>query len=336
MKSAIFEMSDSDLGNFSKEGVIKIGKVAVEAMKTTGKYNQVIEKLSEIAGVNIAKEDLDINDTGLYTTAVTSFVEEKMRPKLLAEGVIKQINNFNPRGNNAVKVPLRSALITASDLPDNGEVTYDTGTYSSTTITLGYKYASNRLTHEIIKFSNVDLIAEELGEIGSAIGRKVDTDIIAAFLAATTTANSNLTKLGGGTYATYDALVDGLNSHKQLYAEPDVILLNPSTTATIMKLDEFQGGSSLVGSLMFKGDDTTHFPIPRTILSMRIVESTNVGANDIYYIDTARNGYLVKAGGIETFDGRISGALAFEVIGALNYGVGIIQPAAIFRLQENA
>ena len=156
----------------------------------------------------------------------------------------------------------------------------------------------------------------------------------AAFKAATTTANGTLTGLGTGTLITYNALVDGTTSAKTNYAEIDAILLNPSTLATIMKMDEFKGGTSLVGSLMFKGDDTTHFPVPRAILNMRVVESTEVDVDDIYLIDTARTGYMVKAGDVETFDGRISGALAFEIIGALNYGVGIVQPKSLYRLEE--
>lgn len=337
MKVAI-EMKETDLGNFSKEGVLKVGKVAVEAMMNdgTGRYEKFMEALSKKAGVTITKESLDAGGLGaLFTTAMSTFVEKRLRPKLVAEGVIKQITNFNTKGQNSIKIPMRDALITASDLPDTGVVTYDTGSYGSTTITLSYKYAANRLTHEIIKFANVDLIAEELGEIGFAISKKVDDDIIAAMLAATTSAAGNAIELGAGTYATYTGLVTAVNAAKQLYAEPDVMLLNPSSMVTIMTLSQFAGGTSLVGSLMFKGDETTHFPMPRQILNMRVVESTGVDDDDIYLIDTARNGYLVRAGDVETFDGRISGALAFEIIGALNYGVGIVQPNAIYRVREN-
>ena len=333
MKVAI-DMGTSDLGEFSQEGVIKVGKVAVEAMKKNKKYDKVLELLSEKAGLPIATEGLDITETGLFTTAISAFIEKRLRPKLVAAELIKVIDNFQTRGQNAIKVPLRDSLITALDLPDNGVVSYTSGTYGSTTITLSFKYAANRLTHEIIKFANVDIIAEEMGEIGSALGRKVDSDIIAAFKAATTTANGTLTGLGTGTLITYNALVDGTTSAKTNYAEIDAILLNPSTLATIMKMDEFKGGTSLVGSLMFKGDDTTHFPVPRAILNMRVVESTEVDVDDIYLIDTARTGYMVKAGDVETFDGRISGALAFEIIGALNYGVGIVQPKSLYRLEE--
>ena len=320
----------SDLGDYSQEAVAKIGKVAVEGMQQSGKYDKVLEKL------NVTKEDLNIT-TDVYTTAITSFIEKRLRPDLVAAQVIKTINNFNTKGQNAVKVPLRNALITASDLPDSGQLTNDTGSYGTTTITLTYKYASNQITHEIMKFANADLIAEEMGEIGDALGRKMDSDIIAALKVATTSAGtySNYLALTTGTFITYDLLVDALANTKANYAKPDVLLLNPSTMATILKLDEFAGGTSITGALVFKGDDTTAFPIPMRILNMRVVESLQVDDDDLYLIDSPRTGYLVRAGDVETFDGRVSGYLAYEVIGALNYGVTIVQPKSVYRIIEN-
>jgi HK97 family phage major capsid protein len=328
----IYVKETTDLSGFSQENVAKLGKIAWESMQKSPKYKKQVEELK-----TMKEEGLNITETDLFTTAVAGFIEKKLRPELVAAQVIKTIDNFDTKGQNALKVPIRTALITAADLPDSGEVTYDTGSFSSTTITLSYKYASQRITHEILKFANVDLIAEELGEIGDALSRKVDSDIIAALEAATGTAagNSNFTALSVGTYVTYSSLVDALAAAKALYAKPDVILINPSSTATIMKTDEFAGGSSLVGSLAFKGADGVNFPYVQTILNMRLVESTQVDDNDIYLVDSARTGYLVKAGGVETFDGRISGALAYEVIGALNYGVTVVQPASVYRIIEN-
>lgn len=323
-----------DLSNFKQENVIKLGQIAVEAMGKDPKWSQSEFYMS--AKELTSKEGLDVTQTALFTTAVAGFIEKRLRPELVMAGVIKVIDNFDSKGQNAIKVPLRSALITAADLPDSGQVSYSTGTYGSTTITLAYSYAANSLTHEIVKFANVDLIAEELGEIGDALSRKVDSDIVTAFAAATTAGNSNLVSLGSGTYVSYNNLVDAQSASKALYAKPDVCLMNPASLGRVMKLTQFAGGTSLVGSLMFKGNDTNNFPVPASVLNMRIVESLNCGTDDIYLIDTARTGYLVKAGGVETFDGRISGYLAYEVIGALNYGIGIVQPKALYRIAQNA
>lgn len=329
--------SSSGFADYGQDSVKRLGKFAIEQMKNTGKYDKVMEAIAAKEG--IAKETIDVTDTDLFTTAISAFIEQKLKPKLVAENVIKKITNFNTRGANALKIPVRNALITASDLPDAGTVTYDTGSYTSTTITLTYKYAAQRLTHEIIQFGNVDLMAEELGQIGDAIARKVDSDIISAMQTATTTANGNRTVMTtlSGTTVTFNSLVTVVNSARQNYAEPDVILMNPSTYATLMQLDEFSGGNSITGAISFKGGDTEAFPNFNLVLGMRVVLSTQVDDDDIYLIDTARTGYYVESSnGMEVFDGRISGAVAFEVIGVLNYGVGVVQPGSIYRLEENA
>lgn len=321
--------SGSDLSKFKREQVEKVGQIAVEGMLDNPKYKALCEKLK------ISKEDLT-NSTPLYTSVMAAFIEKKMRPDLVAAGLIKTISNFSTKGQNAMIVPLRDALITASDLGQTGALTNDTGSYGTTTITLTYKYASNQMTHEILKFANADLIAEEMGEIGDALGRKIDSDIIAALKVATasTNTNSNYHNTGSATTITYDHLVDGTQSAKALYAKPEVLLLNPTMLGRILKLDEFSGGTSITGSLVFKGDDGTNFPIPKSVLGLRVIESTQVDKDDVYFVDTKRTGYLVKAGDIETFDGRVSNYLAFEIIGALNYGVTIVQPKSVYRIAQ--
>ena len=73
-------------------------------------------------------------------------------------------------------------------------------------------------------------------------------------------------------------------------------------------------------------------PNPLTYLGLKIVISPQVPDNKLFLIDTARTGYLVKGSNVQTWDGRISSTLAFEVIGAMNYGVGIVQPTSIYEL----
>lgn len=318
------------LSNFGKEQVTKVGKIMVESLDKTGRLKPLMEKLG------ITKESIDVGNTALYTTAIAGFIEKRLRPKLVAAGVIKRIPNFNTKGQNAIKVPLRNALITAQDLPDSGELTYDTGTYGSTTITLSYKYASNSLTHEIVKFANVDLMGEELGEIGDAISRKMDSDVIAALKSATTSGNGNLTTLGATATVTFDNIIDGQASAFANYAEPDVLLANHSTLATLTKQVQISGGTNAPGALTMQGENGSTFPYLRDILGMRVVASQQVDADDIYLIDSARSGYLVEAGDVEVFDGRRSGYLAYEVIGAKCYGVSVVQPKAVYRIEENA
>lgn len=312
------------LGNYGTEKVQFLGKVAVEGW--TKKGINVAEKLG------VAKEDLDVTSSAVYTTAIASFIEKRLRPVLVAAGVIKKISNFDTKGQNAVKIPLRSALITASDLPDSGQVSYDSGTYGSTTITLSYNYAANSLTHEIVKFANVDLLAEELGEIGDALARKQDSDIISALAAATVTANGNYVALGATADVTFANLVTARKAALLNYAQPDVILLDPTNEAVILSLPELKGSTSIAVGALAMPNNTDVFKPMNSVLGMRVVTSPQVGTKNIYLIDTARTGYLVEAQGVEVFDGRRTGYLAYEVIGALNYGVGIVQPKAVYRI----
>jgi HK97 family phage major capsid protein len=325
----------NDLGSLEAMGqtnAIKLGKVAYEALKAKG-----IDIKEELAKAkNVSTEALDIGESSLYTTAIAGFIEKRLRPELVAAGVIKSIT-APAKGADSVKIPLRSALITAADLGDNGQVSYDSGTYGSTTITMRYSYAAQSITHELLQFANVDLMAEELGEIGDAIARKVDSDIIAKLKSATTSGNGNLVQLGSGTYVDFDALVDARKSAKANYAKPDTILLSSESEATIVKLGLFTGTDSTAnGALTRQGQNGVTFPVLQSVLGMKVVTSEQVDDDDIYLIDTARTGYIVRKNGVEVFDGRRSGYLAFEVIGAHAYGIEIVQPKAVYRIEENA
>lgn len=328
----------NDIGQLEamgQEQVTKIGRIAVEALKRQG--IDLTDKVQESIALKrgVAKEDLTIAETDVYTTTIAGFIEAKLKPKLVAQGVIRTIS-VDQKGADSIKVPVRNTLITASDLPDSGAVSYDTGTYGSTTISMRYVYAAQKITHELLQFANVDLLQENLGEIGDAIARKVDSDIISAFQTATSVANGNLTKLGSSTEITFATLVAGRQSAVDNYAEPNVLLVSPETEATMINLGNFGGSTNVVGSMVVKGGNTEHYPIPLTILGMKVMVSQQVDDDDIYLIDTERTGYLAQKQGVEVFDGRVSGSLAFEVIGAHAFGVGIVQPKAIFRLEENA
>lgn len=329
----------------STKNVRALGQSLVEGLKLhKGKdfKREQQEKIARFKGISTedtkAIESINIGESDLYTTAISDFIERKLEPKLVATGAIKKITNFNARGNDSIKVPIRQNLITATDLPDDGSVTYDGGTYTSTTVTLRYVHAAQRLTREILQFANVDLMSEELGQIGSAIARKVDSDIIAAMKTATTAANGNLTQLGAATTVTFDDLVDGRKSALDNNACPNLMLVSPETEATIIKLGEFTGASTQVGALNMASDSNGNtFPVPQQFLGMRFAVSQQVDDDDIFLIDGEIGpGYYVETGAIEVFDGRISGTVAFEVIGAKAYGVSIVQPKAIFRIEENA
>ena len=189
------------------------------------------------AAKGIATEDLTSdNNTSLYTTVVADFIERKLRPDLVALNVVKRLRIDN-RGTSSIKIPV-SELITAADLPDSGTVTYATGNdYTNAVVTLGWRYASSRITMELIEQANVDLIQDQLVELGFALSRKIDSDIIAAHVTATPTndANTNYTALGGTTDISYDGLIDGLRDAAINNAQVDTVLLSWTQFAAFMK-----------------------------------------------------------------------------------------------------
>ena len=77
------------------------------------------------------------------------------------------------------------------------------------------------------------------------------------------------------------------------------------------------------------------FPQVVTFAGLRVIPNNQVAVNDIFLVDSSRNGYYVEASDVKVFNDRISGALAQEVIVAKNYGVTIVQPKTVFRLAAN-
>lgn len=339
-------MPKNKMDGFSNEKVGKLGKLFTEI--SMRRYNEkdffsqkeatkTKEFLSDYGLINEegmqVQEDLTFdNNTGLYTTQVANFVDSALRPQLVATGLIKTAR-VDIKGTGSIKVPA-SSLVTASALPDSGDVTYASSVnYGSTTITLGWVYAAQKITYELIQQANIDVIQDQLFELGDAIARKVDSDVIAAFETATPSAgtNGNYTALGTSTTLTYAGLMTGMKESMKNYAEPDSVLVNPdsffnfitaSDTKTALGYNSVQLGSI--------------FPRVVDVAGMRFVISNQVSANDVYLVDSKRNGWLFEGSGVEVFDGRVSGSTAQEVIAVKLYGAGITRPGAIYRLEENA
>ena len=347
----VSELGKAIIYNMREEHVDKISntmkenkplRIQKEFKELIGKVNDVVvehvEKgisFEEALGKSELKEDLTISNTGsLFTTAVASFIEQRLRPNLVAADLIKFIPNFSLSGSDSVKIPIRSALITAADLPPSAEVTYDTGTYSDTTIQIEYKYAANSITIPSMQQANVDIMANELFEIGDALRRKSDSDIIAEFESATPSdgSNSNYTALGTSTVVDYDNFVDALVAMMANDSDPTDILTNPASYGNILK------SATLITSLgRANGGSGTGNTFPRAteLLNMTIHASSQVSSDDVFLIEAGKTGYFMEGTSVQAYDGRRSKHLAMEVIGAYPYGVAIVQPATIYRIREN-
>ena len=321
----------------STEGIAELGREMLSIMRTREEKKDYYSKedmtqnqknLEAFEGMTLSEDMTSDNNGALYTVVVADFVERALRPKLLAEGVIKRIR-VNNKGASGIKVPI-STLATATTLPDSGAVTFPNAVdYTSDTINFTWVYAAQKITMELIEQANVDLIQDQLFELGDAIARKIDSDIIAAIDAAITV-NTNGTNLGVATAVTYDTFTQGIADHNELKAMPDTILTNWGTWQNLINDTDMK--TALGFNSVTAG---TVFPMVQQLFGLKLLVSSQVGANDMYLIDSQRTGYFVEVSDVKVFNGRASGFLADEVIAAKNYGVSIVQPNSVFRLKEN-
>ena len=332
------------------ESVSKIGKELVKSYVELAKKgaflsNKHKEKCSEFfkksMGMempsqeefsNMQTEDLTFpNNTSLYTTIVRNIVERAFRPELVMNDIIKTIT-VNPSGVTSVKIPI-SVLKTAASLPTTGVLPSPTGgNYTDETITLGWIYAYEVITLQLIQQGIIDIVQDQMFEIGDALARKVDSDIIAAIETASPAsgANSNYVALGGTTAMSYTALVDGIMNHVALNAKPDAIVTNPLSWANFLK------DSSVITALGYNSvDNGSVFPRIQDFLGLKVVLSTQASAKNLYIVDTARCKYLIEGSAVQMLDGRKGGTVNWEVIGLKLYGVKVIQPEAVYRIVEN-
>ena len=281
---------------------------------------------------NISTEELTFPDnSALYTTIVADFVDQRLRPQLLAEGLIRNVR-VDPQGASGIKIPVNT-LLSADDLPDSGDVSYSSSVdYAATEITLGWKYVAQRISHQLITQSNIDIVMDQLGLMGFAISNKVDQDIIASFESAApdTGENDNYKALGDSTTLTYTNLLKGLTDAMSNDAMPDAVLMGPSSLFNL--LSDSDSITALANNSVQPGQI---FPMTMTFLGLRVLVSNNVSENDVFIIDSNRTGYFLEGSSVEVMDGRISQSTAQEFIAVKLYGVDVVQPKTIYRLQEN-
>lgn len=281
---------------------------------------------------DVNTEDLDFpNNTALYTTVVRNIVERAFRPQLVMNEIIKTIS-VNPSGMSDLKFPI-SALRTALALPDSGVLPAPTNDdYGSQTITLGWIYSYEVITIQLIQQGVIDIVQDQMFELGDALSRKVDLDIVAAIETASPLAgtNNNYIALGAAVFMSYSALVSGVMAHIALNALPDAIVTNPLTWANFLK------DSNVITALGYNSQDKgSLFPRVQDFLGLRVVLTTQATAKNLYIVDTARCKYLVEGSAIQMLDGRASGTVNWEIIGLKLYGVKVIQPEAVYRIVED-
>lgn len=323
----------NDVKNFQSNGMTlmteKLGSLFLA--KDNDMYNKIAQK-EEFK--NITREDLAMSgNTVLYTTAVNSFIDQKLRANLIADQVLKKIDLTNDKGINSVKIPI-NAIPTATALTENTDISYGSNNYTNKTLTAGWVGAAQKFSRELLKASNFDIMKDQLGLIGYAIANKMNADIITELQtsAPNTDANNNYLATGGAsTRISYDKFVDGIEKAENNNAHPDVMLMNPTDWAALMKDSDFKNALAFAttpaGSTMPQVQDAA---------GLKIMKSSIVTSGNTYLIDTKAAGYFADFSNVETYDGRIPDQISFEVIGAKAYAVGISQPESYVRIEMSA
>ncbi len=276
------------------------------------------------------------SNTGLFTTAIAAMVEKQFRPVLLAQNLIKT-QRLQAGGYDSLKIP-KGVNLTASEITDfTAAVTPDDQNYGSITISLGWYGLQTSIAKNLLDVGAVDIMADKAEEIGAALARKMDADILAEILAASTKDdstygdNSNYTYCGTDKNVSYADLWGAVDGMAALNAEPAAWITNPATRTTIATDTDVKGalafGTTPQGSIV---------PMVREICDLPLYVSSQVTANKLHLVDSSRLGYLIDFSDIELWDARLPTKLAFEIIGAKAYGVGIIRPQAVWTIHEKA
>jgi len=336
-----------------KTRIEKMGKILVEQAAEQGRETEVKQHFEESFDVEVqgsgdvksveeqlrSREDLQFgNNSSLYTTAITDFIEREFQPRLVAEGAIKTLTIG--QGRDSIKVPKQPDLQTASTVANDGTLTNDSEDYTDKTIQTDFIGLRSTVTSELLRNANVDLLEDQLRQIAFAISKKVDSDIITEIQKASTKndgeygSNNNFLYTGSTNTVSYDDMVTAYYEAIANNANPDMFLCSP-TFAQNLAQDADVKDAVAFGTVP-SGEDADAVPRIQSFLGKRIVVSSQVGADRGYWIDGDRLGYLVnKEGGMETMDQQLDNKAAFEVKAIRGFGVGITKPQAVYSIIQN-
>ena len=335
-KSALEQM-------MGQENVELLGKRIIEGVLEQNPSNEAAQKIKEnLKQKDITskedferkKEDLQFgNNSVMYTAAVASFIEKELRSELVSMDVIKTLNV--PEGADSIKIPKGNNLAAASAVSSDGSIADNSEDYGSDKIQTDLYGQRSVFTHELLQVTNLDVMADQLEEIGRSIALKED-DVIQAELQDVTDPtgtygdNSNYNYLGSGSYITYDDLIAGIHSAKENKANPTDIVAGTAIMSKLEQDDEFSDAAQFAST-----PDGDFVPKVMTFRDLRVHESSNVAADSLFIIDRNKLGYFAEGDGVETWDARINGKAAFEVLGVKRFGIKIQRPKAVFGIHQD-
>lgn len=300
----------------------------VERKKLKKKYQPLKE------GIETRKESLD-DDSSLYTTMIADFIETAYEPELIAQGLINEVNLPMNQGHDSIKIPIEKRL-TAHSISADGSVTEEDDGYDEITIEPDWEGLKTTISEKLVRKGAVDLIGHRLQQIGRAISRKVDEDILEELTKACTKDDDDYDDADNYNYLetsndiTFDAVIDSIADHRDLYAEPDWIVMKPTAWKNLMK-DSDMKTAQAYGTSTGNVYEIQQFGALNILVTKQMPED----GPDAMLVDSDEAGYFVDQSDIETWDGRPVGKIATEVIGAKSYGVGIAKQEAMFGIFED-
>ena len=323
------------LGKKLVEGAIKHNPSDKHAKQLKEKLaDKGITTVEDLRNVETAKEDLQFGDNSvLYTTAVASFVEKELRSELVSMDVIKTLTV--PDGADSIKIPKGNNLAAASAVSDDGSISDGSDDYGTEKIQTDLYGQRTVFTHELLDVTNIDVMADQLEEIGRSIALKQD-DVIQAELQDVTDPtgtygdNSNYDYLSDGTNISYDDLIAAIHDAKANNANPTDIIAGPGIMSDLEQDDKFADAAQYAST-----PDGDFVPKVMTFRDLRIHESSNVAADSLFIVDRNKLGYFAEGDGVQTWDSRINGKAAFEVLGVKRFGIAIQRPKAVYGIHQD-
>lgn len=268
------------------------------------------------------------NGSELYVTAIADFVEDALRPDLIAMDVMNTIS-LDMSGQDSLKIPVDELMSMASDLPDDGSLPTEETEWDSTTLTVSWVAHRTEFTQQLLEVAPVDLLTRRLERLAWGIERKINSDVISSLSDATPSdeENDNYNSISGD--VAFDDLIDLIGDHRDLYARPDTILISNKQWKALMK------DSDMKDALAFSTSPQGDIKMVQNFGDLKIIPNSEIGDNDIYLVDSQECGYFLDGTPVRTFDGRIGETVNHEVAAIKGYDVGVVRPHAVYRLECN-
>jgi len=270
-----------------------------------------------------------------------SFIDKAFRPQLVANEVIKVLN-VDTTGTGSFKVPRDAGLLTAQTINTDGTVpSEETTSFDATDESIEWHGLYTLIPTQLVEKSNTDLLAHRFEQLGEAIGRKLDSDVITELNKASTAGdafygtNNNETQLGSSTDIDIQDVFEAQGAMLDNDANPTDILMNGTNYA---KLQTSSG--DVIRPVQFMSEDgvvqtVSGIARPNGEGTMRVHVSSQVPDNTTFLVDRNKLGYVGDAGDIVTFDARVNETVQREVGAYKPYGVRISQPQAVYQINDN-